>query len=395
MLVLSLLAWAVGATAVYQLSLLIPRLQSEIHISVATAGTLVGIANGGLALGLFAWGVAADRFGERKVMACGLVLCALSGAGAAASGNVVLLAVAFAVTGLAAGSVYAPSSRLVLKWFPPRQHGLAMSVTQISTPLASAIAAATLPAVAAADGFRPVLLVMAGACLVVGVLVAVFVRAAPTAGGGGRDTGRNAPRPTTGLGRMYAVSMLLFLPQISLLTFTVSYLVHRGWDPASAGQALGLALLATCVTRPIMGYWSDRIGRRLGLMRWLAVLNVCVLVALTIGTATNSQLSAVAVLLAVTSMVTGSGLIATAVAQFADAKRTGRSLGVQNTLQNGMGVLAPIALGNLIDFGGYTVTFAIIAVAPLIGVFMIPVAAERAAVAAARSRPDRATLSSP
>ncbi|WUI03945.1 MFS transporter [Spirillospora sp. NBC_00431] len=388
MLALGLAAWAVGAAAVYQLSLLLPSLRAETDISIGTAGTLVGIANAGLAVGLLGWGMAADRYGERRVMAFGLAVCGTFVGAAAATEDVPLLAVALGGCGLAAGSVYAPSGRLVLKWFPARQRGLAMSITQTSTPLSSALAAATLPGMAAEHGYRPAMLVMAVACLAVALLVALFVRAAPETAEASEETGpgSEARGPRSGLRRMYIVSVLLFLPQISLLTFAVSYLVDtRGWSAAHAGEALSVALLLTLVTRPVIGHWSDQVGRRLGLMRGIAILNVAVMGALVTGTVTGSRLGTAAVLVAVTSMITGSGLIATTVAEFADRTRTGRALGVQNTLQGGVAVLAPIVLGSTVDLFGYTAAFGMIAVAPLLAAIVVPVAAERAAVAAACS----------
>ncbi|MDJ1133621.1 MFS transporter [Streptomyces iconiensis] len=402
MMALGLSAWAVGATAIYQLSLLLPALRSERDLALSTGGLLVGLSNCGLAVGLLGWGIAADRFGERAVMAWGLLLCGLSVVGASLAGNLILLGFFLALVGLTAGSVYAPSARLVMGWFPARQRGLAMSITQTSTPLSAALAAALLPGFADTHGFRAAFVIMGGCCLVVALLVALFVRGAPprdeeateTAATDGSDgTDRTAKlsaetRQRSALRRMYGVSVLLFLPQITLMTFTVSYLVDaQGWSTSSAGQAMSVALLLTVVTRPIVGHRSDRIGRRLGLMRGIAVVNVAVMAALIVCAAVGTRLGSAVVLLAVTSLITGSGLIATTVAEFAKGERRGRALGVQNTLQNGTGVVAPAVLGGAIGVGGYATGFALIAVGPLLAAFLIPVAAERAAGAAKEAAP--------
>ena len=70
------IALTAGCTFQYGLAYLIPALRAH-GLSLEQAGVLVACPTAGLLLTLVAWGAAADRFGERLVLASGL-----AGAGA-------------------------------------------------------------------------------------------------------------------------------------------------------------------------------------------------------------------------------------------------------------------------------------------------------------------------
>ncbi len=74
-LVVGLIAMTAGCTYQYGLAYLIPALRHE-GFSLEVASTLVACPTAGLLLTLIGWGAAADRWGERVVLASGL-----SGAG--------------------------------------------------------------------------------------------------------------------------------------------------------------------------------------------------------------------------------------------------------------------------------------------------------------------------
>ena len=107
----------------------------------------------GLVLALYAWGAAADRWGERVVIALGLGVAAGALAGAAwGAHGMVALGLLLVLAGAAGASVYSASGRLVMGWFDARQRGLAMGIRQTSTPLGMGLAALAMPPLAAAHG---------------------------------------------------------------------------------------------------------------------------------------------------------------------------------------------------------------------------------------------------
>ena len=128
MLGLGMGAQASSCIFLYGLPYLLPRFQSELDLSLAQASTLIVFPTIGLLLSLVAWGALADRYGERIVMATGLLLATTFLAGAAQEVNrsVPGLAATLLLAGAGGASVNAASGRLVLGWFSPRDRGLAM-----------------------------------------------------------------------------------------------------------------------------------------------------------------------------------------------------------------------------------------------------------------------------
>src|ERR1700730_11145836 len=239
-LLTGMVAMTAGCTFQYGLGYLIPALRRD-GLSLELAGLLVAAPTAG-----------------------GVLLAASTVRGTAALGACLLLA------GAAGASVYAASGRLILGWFAGHERGLAMGIRQSAQPLGVAVAALTLPSLAAHG--RAVPLVFLGVfCLAAAALVAITVHdpPRPTARAGER---RGSPYREPMLWRIHAASALLVVPQFTVATFALVYLVDaRGWPAAQAGRVLAVAALCGAASRLAAGYWSDRAGSRMGPMRILAV----------------------------------------------------------------------------------------------------------------------------
>ena len=143
MLALGVLAQAAGTLLVSAPAYLIPLLHAQRGMPLAQAGLLASAPTIGMVCTLVAWGVLTDRYGERQIIAGGLVLTAVfSLAAAAASGDgYLVLGVLLAFGGAASASTNAASGRVVIGWFPVERRGLAMGIRQMSQPLGVATAA--------------------------------------------------------------------------------------------------------------------------------------------------------------------------------------------------------------------------------------------------------------
>jgi hypothetical protein len=116
-------------------------------------------------------------------------------------------------------------------------------------------------------------------------------------------------------------------------------------------------------------------------MRILAVATFAGMLILA-ATAAAGSVAAVPVLLACGVVaVSTNGLAFTAVAEFAGPAWAGRALGVQNTGQNALAAATPPVLALTIGSLGFAASFAMVAVFPLAAAVLVPVAAERAALA--------------
>jgi sugar phosphate permease len=375
---LGMAAQASTATFLYGIPTLIPELRRQYHLSLSNAGWVVAAPTIGLLCTLIAWGAAADRYGERNVMALGVGLAGLLIAAAAPVSDLAPRVALLAVAGAAAASVNAASGRVVLGWFAPRERGKAMGARQTAQPLGVGLAALVLPWVGSRYGLGWALAFPAAVCLVVAVLVLVFV-VDPPRSVAGTAVRSGSPYRTSTLWRLHGASTLLVVPQFTISAFTLSYLVtERHWSPAGAGQLIFAFQILGAAGRLAAGWWSDRADSRLGPMRIVAVISAASMLAVALADTTGSALVIGALGLGAVITVADNGLGFTAVAELAGTSWSGRALGAQNTAQNIASSLTPPLLGALIGGSGYAVGFAVTAVFPLLAVAATPVAAETA-----------------
>ncbi|HYK66331.1 MAG TPA: MFS transporter [Streptosporangiaceae bacterium] len=381
-LLIGLVAMTAGCTFQYGLAYLIPALRQQ-GFSLELASTLVACPTAGLLLTLIAWGAAADRWGERVVLASGLGLAGAVLMIAASVHGAMGLALCLAASGGAGGSVFAASGRLILGWFARHERGLAMGIRQGAQPLGVALAAATLPALAGGGrGTTAALEFLGGFCLVAAVLVVALVRDPPRgeavpAGAGSSDPAASPYRQPV-LWRIHAASALLVVPQFTVATFALVYLVDgRGWTALAAGRLLAVAQVGGAATRLAAGYWSDRVGSRMRPMRLLAVATAVGMAALALAAATGAAAAVPLLLACALVAVSTNGLAFTAVAEYAGSGWAGRALGIQNTGQNALAAATPPVLALAIGVLGYGGSFAVVAVFPVAAAALVPVAAER------------------
>ena len=360
-LLVGLIAMTAGCTFQYGLAYLIPALRHA-GFSLELASILVACPTAGLLLTLIGWGAAADRWGERVVLATGLGLAGVGLLGASSVHGAVGLGFCLALGGAAGGSVFAASGRLILGWFARHERGLAMGIRQSSQPLGVALAAATLPALGASGTAGP-LLFLGGFCLVAAALVVALVRdpARPqTQAPAGQPEAQAGARPRPTASRCCGGSTRPARCWLSPSSPSPRSRWSTSWTPAAGlrWRRAGCSQprrLCGALSRLGAGYWSDRVGSRMRPMRILAVSTGVGMLALAVAAAAGSS-AAVPVLLACGVVaVSTNGLAFTAVAEYAGSAWAGRALGIQNTGQNALAAATPpvlaLAIGS-IGFGG-------------------------------------------
>ncbi|WP_280377587.1 MFS transporter [Nocardia wallacei] len=375
MLALGVFAQSSSAVIVHGTPFLLPELTDR-GMSLATAGLLVAMPTVGLVCTLIAWGYAVDRLGERAVLVAGPVVMCVAGVAAATVTNYVALGALLFAAGMGAGATNGASGRVIVGWFPPNQRGLAMGIRQTAQPLGVAVAALTIPAVAAAHGFSTAILVpaaMAGMAAV-GCAVGIIDPPRPRLSGGERPA--NPYRGDATLWRIHAVSVLLVIPQATVWTFALLWL-HRdvGLSLAAAGVLVTGTQLLGAAGRIGAGVWSDRVGSRLRPLRTVAVAAAISMCALAIVSWLHWWWAAIPILVAASVItVADNGLAFTAVAEIAGPYWSGRGLGVQNTGQNlASAAIAPL-FGALITVSGFPATYLVTAVIATAAIPLVPLA---------------------
>ncbi len=373
MLALGVLAQAAGTLVVSTPAYLIPLLHLQQGIPLPQVGLLVAAPTVGLVLTLVAWGALADRVGERWVIAGGLALAAVATAFAATAGGLVPTGILLLIAGGATGSCNAASGRVVVGWFPKRRRGLAMGIRQMSQPLGVAVAALVVPPLAEAGGIGLPLVVGAIATGVLALACAVGITDPPRPPRSALVAAGNPYARDRFLLRVHLVSVLLVVPQFTLATFGLVWLIgDLRWSATAAGVVVATAQLVGAVGRIVIGSMSDRFGR-MRLLRLVASAGIVGLLLLAVSGGVGWAVPAAILLIATTTVsVADNGLAFTSVAEAAGPGWSGRALGVQNTGQFVAASAVGPGIGALVTVVGFPVAFALVAIAPLVALPLIP-----------------------
>lgn len=373
MLALGVLAQAAGTLVVSTPAFLIPLLHLQEGIPLPQVGVLVAAPTVGLVLTLVAWGALADRVGERWVIAGGLALAGVLTALAAIVGGLVPTGILLLLAGGATGSCNAASGRVVVGWFPRRRRGLAMGIRQMSQPLGVAVAALVVPPLSAAGGIELPLVVGAVATGVLAIACAVGITDPPRPLRSASSPSANPYRRDRFLLRVHLVSVLLVVPQFTLSTFGLVWLIaDLRWSAAAAGVVVAIAQFVGAGGRIVVGGVSDRFGR-MRLLRLVAVAGVAGLLLLSAAGAVDwAAPAAILLILTTTISVADNGLAFTSVAEAAGPAWSGRALGIQNTGQFVAASAVAPGIGAVIALVGYPLAFGLVAVAPLVALPLIP-----------------------
>jgi MFS family permease len=369
--VLAVGAAAQGTTAAFFMGLaaVTPALRSHYDLDLAGVGALLGAISVGLVATMIAWGGAADRYGERRVMTVGLLGSAAALGAAAAVPGPVAAGLLLAAAGASGASVNAASGRAVLTWFPAERRGFAMAVRQTAVPAGAAVAAVALPGLAASAGIPGVFLALSGACLVMAVAVAIWVTEPPDrpARSAVPRTGFRAVLTNRRLQRLSLAGFALVVPQYLGVTFLVEVLHDGAGLPlVVAGALLAGTQVLSAAGRIGAGAWSDRVGSRLGPLRIVAV-------AVTIGFGLAAALEpgpapllAAVLVPAVALAACWNGLVFTAAGELAPPGRAATAMAVSNSANFLAAAIAPAIGGAIAQAAGWPAMLATGAVAALL-----------------------------
>jgi sugar phosphate permease len=346
---------------------LAPALRSELDLSVSGVGIVLGSVWIGPVLTLLPWGLAADRVGERVVLAVGIALMGAFVSAAAFVSSAPGLVAVLAIASAAGASVNAASGRAVMSWFGRDERGFALGVRQSALPIGGFLSAVALPPIDHAGGLEAAFLFLGGLCLLASAMGALVLRDAP---GDAAPMAEQAPAILRDrrLWILSAGSTLYVATQVSLTGFVVLFLHdQRGLSTGEAAAVLAAAQAIAIALRIGAGRWSDRAHARIGPLRRLGF-------AIAAAVALSAALVSAPLVVLVPSLVVAAalamswnGLAFTAAAELAGRARSGTALGFQQTSLSIAGTVAPIAFAAVVDTASWRTGFAVAAVLPLGG----------------------------
>lgn len=348
------------------LPVLAPELRAEFGLSLTEVGVVLASVWIGPVFTLLAWGLLADRVGERRVLSTGLAGMGLLVALAAAAPSFPTLVLLLGAASAAGASVNAASGRAVMQWFGVEERGLALGLRQAALPLGGATAALILPPIDSAGGIDAAFLALGGLCIAAACAGGIVLRDRP------RDGKLEEAVPWTLRDRrlwlLSVASGFYLVAQVALTGFLVLFLHDaRSLSTGEAALVLAVAQVLAVGLRIGAGRWSDRIRARIRPLRLvgLAIFLTVVVSAVLLSVPLAVLLPALVVATALS--MTWNGLSFTATAELAGSARSGAALGFQQTTLSVVGVLAAPAFATLVDATSWRAGFALAALGPLAG----------------------------
>ncbi|MFD0687301.1 MFS transporter [Actinomadura fibrosa] len=342
------------------------QLREDLQLSTAQLGLLLSASQLVPLVGLLVAGELLDRYDERWVVGAGACVVAASlGAGGLGQGYVFLLVVLLMV-GAGYSTVQPGGSKSVASWFRTSQRGLAMGVRQAGVPLGGVVAAAVMPALAAAHGWRSTFLA-GGLVALAGAVAFMALYRRPPVPDLVRDGAGRAPEPPDAPGsRLGARLRMLREPAMAEIVasgvclvsvhsgigvLTVLYM-HEAASVAAGPAALVLVAsqAAGVAGRVCLAAWSDRRGP--GRQATVRICMVAAAAAMAVLMTPAGHEPAVACALFTWLGFFGIGWYGpwvTHAAESAPPGRTGFALGLVMAVTQTAVVLAPFLLGLLKD----------------------------------------------
>lgn len=325
-------------------------------------------------------GVAADRYGERRVLILGVSLCALlllivgiSFATKQAPSVPILLILLFLAAG-AGGAVTGPSGSAILGWFDTRRHGTLVSLRVAAVPLGGAIGTAAYSVLLSRFGIAATFIVVGLSCAAVGVLVAVYVYDPPIAARA--VTLRSGARALRRLDvwRVASSGFLLDVTQFLVLTFSATALTRLFGLPLVLGLiAVAAMQIIGALLRVLTGVGTDLLPwlNRPTVVRVLCATQVACLLPFVFGTSLPEY---VGVTLMIVSGVAGcawQGAHFAQITSLVDRSEAGSALGLNNAATSFGAFVAQIAAGLFATLLGWPTAILVLGALPALLALMI------------------------
>jgi len=298
--------------------------------------------------------------------------------------------VIMAMSGLGCGCLMPSTTKGVMVWFPVKERATVMGLKQTGVNVGGIIAAAVLPAVALALGWRFGFLFLGILAIIIGVSSFLLYKdpPVPATSPSRKDdaTSTDVATPTKGqllrellkardVWLVALAGFALAVVEFAVIAHLVLYLTEALLFPVvTAGMMLAMTETGGVLGKPGSGLLSDRLfggSRRKIYMLWGGLAGVmCMLIALW-GTSLSWELYPILVILGVTAIGWG-GLHLTLVAELAGTELAGTATGATGVAVNAGTLVGPILFGYLVDVSGSYqlawlsgVVFAVICVAAL------------------------------
>lgn len=261
-------------------------IKRDLHITDTQFGWVLSIFTLGYALGQTPSGIAADKFGPRKLLAGVIAIwSALTAVTAAGVGFISMMVIRF-LFGAGEAGAFPGMARATLTWIPTKERGLVTGINFSASRLGGAMAMPLMVWLITATGWRGSFLILGGFGIAFGLVWWMWFRDTPEEHKGvskeeldyivenrqklSTDTTRAAPK----FGEMVSNrNVMLLMAQYFCSNFTfffcLSWLFSHvkttyGLTAQDAGMLAALPLLGGAAGNWFSGWWVDSIYKKRG-----------------------------------------------------------------------------------------------------------------------------------
>jgi MFS family permease len=286
------LIWSLGAAFFFaeyfarvDPSIIIPQLLSAFHVGAFALGSLSAFFYYPYIAMQLPVGTLVDRFGPRRLLTMAAFVCGSACLFFAVSQTIWQAELARALMGFSAAFAFVGTLKLATLWFHPRRLGLLAGLTQGVGMLGAAVGEGAFSFVVAKIGWRYTMVLIAAFMFLLALLIGVLVREK-------RPSLLGHMVPETGQIKILDSLMILFRNSQSWRIAIYAGLIYAPtgafaelWGPSFlyrvygvshqiAALAVSLIFVGLAVGGPLVGWISDRVGKRRPILVFSALLSL-------------------------------------------------------------------------------------------------------------------------
>ncbi|MBN2910061.1 MFS transporter [Polycladomyces sp. WAk] len=293
-MILAVATWvqATATLVTYGVGPLAAIWQKQWGLSAAQAGLLVSAVQVGPLLSMLLIGHALDRYGERWLVSLGACMLGMTFFLVSFTTHYLLLLLLLGIVGIWYGTAQPGGSKVILRWFPKKERGLAMGVRQAGIPIGGAIGGTLLPYLSLHFGWPSAVYAQSVLAVAGGLLFLALYREPQVPPKHQRQTNsrfRQKIKAITSNRKMLPIlctGMIMVTLQMVLVGHLMLFFGNeKKTGLVIAGQLLSTALISGMAGRIVLAHISDRWwgGNResvLHLSIWASVFGVTALIFL-------------------------------------------------------------------------------------------------------------------
>jgi len=279
-LVASFLGWTLDAFDFFVLVFTIPAIAKDFHTDIPAIAKTIAVTLAFRPLGALTFGLMADRYGRRLPLMLDLVFYSVVEVLSGFAPNYTSFLVLRALFGIGMGGEWGVGASLAMEKVPPRWRGVLSGFLQEGYAVGYLLAACCYFLVFPAWGWRP-MFVIGG----LPALLAIFVRYRVKESAVWKKTRHEN---WDGLGRAIVSNWRIFL-YLTALMMMMNFASHgtqdmyptflkeqRGFSPRQVATIAVIYNIGALIGGIVFGLFSDRLGRRRGMMLALALATLAI-----------------------------------------------------------------------------------------------------------------------